>query len=114
MFNKYRAKKTIIDGITFASKAEARRYFELKILLKAGDIKDLQLQPKFVLQPKYINLETGKTEREIAYIADFQYADKSGKVIVEDTKGFKTKDYLLKRKMFIYRYQQYYEFREIR
>ena len=69
-YKKYRNKETTIDNHTFASMGEANRYCELKLLEKAGLISDLQLQPKFELQPKF--KKDGKTIRAINYIADFQ------------------------------------------
>ena len=72
--NKYRNRKTIVDGITFDSKAEANRYIELKMLEKAGYIKQLKLQPKFTLQESYKN-NKGQTIRAITYIADFSYTE---------------------------------------
>ena len=99
--SKYRSKKTIIDNIKFASKKEAGRYIELKLLLKLGKIKKLKLQPKFELQPKF--KKDGKAYRAINYIADFMYLQ-NDKIIIEDTKGFKTQVYLLKKKLFEYKY----------
>lgn len=100
---KFRNKKTVIDGIRFDSKLEARRYIELQMLEKAGEISDLQIQPEFVLQPLF--RKNGKTYRKIVYRADFSYFDKrQGKYIVEDTKGFQTDVYRLKKKLFEYRY----------
>ena len=99
-YNKYSNKKIIIDGITFHSRAEGNRYSELKLLEKKGLITDLELQPKFLLQEsfKYNN----ETIRSIHYIADFKYIDiKTSQLIVEDQKGFKTKDYILKKKWFL-------------
>lgn len=101
--NKYGAKKTVVDGITFDSKREAQRYTELKWLERAGEIKDLELQKKFVLQPKY--KKNGKTVREISYIADFVYTE-DGKQIVEDCKGMRTAVYKLKKKIFEYQYPE--------
>ena len=106
-YNKYNNKKTVIDGMTFDSKKEAQRYAELKLLEKASEIQDLQLQVKFELVPKQ------QDERAVHYIADFMYFDKnSNETVVEDVKGVKTKDYILKRKMFKYRYPNLI-FREI-
>jgi hypothetical protein len=107
-YSKYKAKKTIIDGITFDSKSEAKRYQELKLLERGGQIKNLSLQPKFVLQGGFVNVHTGKKEREIAYIGDFQY-DEGDRTVVEDVKGFKTADYQIKRKLFIHKYQSEYK-----
>ena len=101
--NKYNAKKTTVDGIVFDSKRESLRYKELKILLNAGIIKDLVLQPKFELQPHY--KKNGKTIRAIHYIADFSYYDnEKGHEVIEDSKGFRTATYLLKKKLFGYKY----------
>ena len=106
--NKYKAKKTIIDGITFDSKSEAKRYQELKLLERAGQIKHLSLQPRFMLQEGFVNVHTGKKERMIEYVADFQYKE-NNVIIVEDCKGFKTADYKIKRKLFIHKYQDKYK-----
>lgn len=101
--SKYYSRKVIIDGIKFDSKKEGNRYLELKLLLKARKIRDLELQKKFELLPKYkIN---NKTIRAISYIADFVYWDISkNEMIIEDTKGFKTEVYKLKKKLFEYKY----------
>jgi len=100
---KYKNKKTIIDGITFDSQKESNRYLELKLLEKAGQIRELELQPEFELLPKII--KHNKTYRKTQYIADFKYFDiKAKKYIVEDVKGFKTKEFRLKEKMFVAKY----------
>jgi hypothetical protein len=91
--SKYRAVKTTVDGIEFDSKAEARRYGQLKNLEQAGAIRELKLQPKFVL------LEKIPGQRAVTYKADFQYIEK-GRSVVEDVKGFKTQQFLLRAKMF--------------
>lgn len=111
-FRKYGNKITEIDGIKFHSRAEAVRYTELKLLVRIGDIKDLVLQPKFLLQEGFINKRTGKKEHPIYYVSDFQYTTRTGVKIVEDKKGAKTKDYLIKKKMFLYKYQDQFEFKE--
>lgn len=91
---KYRSKLIIIDGIKFRSKKEARRYGELKLLLKAGFIIDLVLQPIFKF---YVN-----GNLICKYVADFQYlVVGDDRTTVEDTKGFKTTDYIIKRKLFL-------------
>ena len=111
VYSKYKAKKVIVDGITFDSKKEARRYQELKLLERAGVIKDLSLQPNFLLQDKFQYKE--KTERKIEYIADFQYyVIKDKKWVIEDVKGYKTDVYKLKRKLFLKRYGDKFEFLE--
>lgn len=104
-YNKYGNKKVVVDGYTFDSKKEARRYGELKLLVRAGKIKDLVLQPKFELIPT-IRTED-ETLRKVSYIADFKYIDlESGKVVVEDVKGFKTSVYLLKKRLFLQKYTE--------
>ena len=102
--NKYFNKKVIVNGIKFDSKKEAKRFQELMILKKAGLIKELELQKIFELQPKYTN-NKGEHIRAITYKADFFYYDNHLKqYIVEDTKGFKTDVYKLKKKLFEYQY----------
>lgn len=98
---KYHNIKTTIDGITFDSMLEAQRWCELRLLERAGEIKNLQRQVVFELQPSY--RKNGKTIRPINYIADFVYEEDGG-LIVEDTKGFRTQEYMLKKKLFEYRY----------
>lgn len=97
--HKYNAKRTVVDGITFDSKMESKRYVELKILQKAEEISKLELQPKYVLQEAYVNGD-GKKIRAMNYVADFRYVDKNGSTVVEDVKGKRTADYLLKKKWF--------------
>ena len=102
--NKYFNKKVIIDGIKFESKKEGKRYTELKLLKRAGLIKELELQKVFELQPKYTN-NKGEHIRAITYKADFYYYDKAKeKYVVEDTKGYRTEAYKIKKKMFEYVY----------
>ena len=98
---KYNNKKIAVDGIIFDSKKEAARYSELKILLKAGLIFDLELQPVYEIQPSY--KRQGKTVRAIKYLADFRYKE-NGKMVVEDVKGFKTDMYKLKKKLVEYKF----------
>jgi hypothetical protein len=93
---KYKNKKIEVDGITFDSRKEAKRYQELKLLQDAGMIRDLQMQVKFVLIPaQYSKTEFTKAkkpkciERECAYIADFVYFNEYGERIVEDVKGYR-------------------------
>ncbi len=104
--NKYHNCKVMVDGIKFDSKAEARRYVELKIMEDTGHIKELKLQPKFELQPKYKNSK-GQCIRAITYKADFSYIEthsEVGKLIVEDVKGVETKEFKLKKKMLEYKF----------
>lgn len=99
--SKYRNQKIIIDGHEFPSKKEGNRYLELKLLQRAGEISNLELQPKFILQESF--KKKGKTYREIFYIADFKYIE-NGQVVVEDTKGVETETFKLKHKLFEYKY----------
>ncbi len=100
--NKYNNKKCLVDGHLFDSKKEANRYCALKMLERAGLIQNLELQPVFLLQPKFRNSE-GKSVRAIKYIADFQYTQ-NGKTIIEDVKGFKTESFKIKEKLFEMKY----------
>lgn len=101
--NKYNARRTVVDGITFASKGEAERYRQLKLLEYGGRISDLVLQPKFVIQEPFID-GCGIRHRGITYRADFQYVDR-GNLVVEDFKGEQTEVFKLKMKLFLYRYR---------
>ena len=107
--NKYNARKTTIDGIEFDSQKEANRYCELKLLERAGQITDLYLQPVFILEEAFN--KNGRRYRAITYKADFQYKE-NGKTIVEDTKGFRTEVYKIKKKLFEKRFPEY-EIREL-
>lgn len=111
--NKYRNQKTAVDGIEFHSRKEASRYSVLKILERAGEISDLVLQPRFVIAEGFKH--DGKTYRTRFYVADFQYRDKSGSVVVEDVKSPITKKnpvYRLKIHLFLSRYGDNYIFVE--
>lgn len=100
---KYGNKKTVVDGITFDSRKEAVRWSELKLLQRAGEIFDLQRQVPFTLIPKQVR--DGKViERPCVYKADFVYKDKDGTEIVEDTKGMRTKEYVIKRKLMLWQF----------
>ena len=113
--NKYGNKKVTVDGMTFDSKREYRRYTELKLLESAGVISDLRCQVPFELIPNQYVTErryskTGKrlkdaqvlVERAVVYIADFVYIDSDGSEVVEDAKGKRTKEYIIKRKCMRY------------
>lgn len=120
MRNKYGNKKCQYNGIVFDSRHEMQRYKELLLLQRAGKISDLELQKHFELIPAQYEISTevyksgprkgqpkpGKLiERAVEYIADFYYYDHmKGCVIVEDTKGMKTKEYIIKRKLMLYKY----------
>ena len=98
---KYGERKTEMDGITFDSAAEARRYRELLLVQSAGEITDLKVQPEWVLQPSF---KHGKrTIRAIKYRADFSYTEVStGELVVEDVKGIETAVFQIKAKMLLY------------
>lgn len=97
---KYRNRKTVIDGYRFDSMREAARYQELRLLERAGVISELELQPKYTLQPGFTR--EGKKHRAITYTADFRYRDERGATIVEDVKGVQTQVFRMKRKMLLY------------
>ena len=107
---KYNAHRTTVDGHTFASTREAERYSELRLLEQAGAITDLKLQPRFLLQPGFKH--QGEKIRPVYYVGDFAYVE-GKRFIVEDVKGFKTPEYKLKRKMFLFAYRGTYVHREI-
>lgn len=113
---KYQNQKVKYKGNIFDSKKEMNRYIQLCAMEKAGLIQDLKTQEKFVLIPAQYEVcndtyakgknkgkpKKGKLiERECAYYADFVY-QKNGKIVVEDTKGVKTKEYIIKRKLMLY------------
>lgn len=120
MYRKYNNRKIIVDGITFDSKKEAKRYKELKTLERAGVIQKLQRQVKYVLVPAQYERtdevytkgkDKGKPkkgrliERECAYYADFVYMQ-DGNTIVEDVKGYRNGQaynlFVIKRKLMLY------------
>lgn len=105
-FGKYHvsapAARTV-DGILFASKMEATRYIQLKLLEKAGEIKELILQPKFLLLPAFER--NGEHFLAINYVADFSYYDcTTKKRVAEEIKGFETDTWKIKKKLFHYRH----------
>lgn len=100
---KYGNRKTYVGGQAFDSALEARRFQELRLLERAGAIRDLQTQVKFELQPAFE--KHGKKYRPIYYVADFVYYDvQKGLNVVEDAKGYDTDVYKIKKKMYEYRY----------
>lgn len=99
--SKYSSAKTDIDGIRFDSKKEAEFYAELKLREKVGEISHLRLQPRYLLQDAF--KYDGKQYREIEYVADFEYIE-NGETVVVDVKGFKTAVYMIKKKLFLYKY----------
>ena len=106
--NKYKNTKVIYNGIKFDSKKECNRYIELSRLDSTGCLSDLRLQVPFVLQETFKD-NTGRTERSIKYLADFVYS-KAGQAYVEDVKSPITRKeptYIIKRKLFKYKYPEY-------
>lgn len=99
--NKYGAKRTTIDGKNFDSTKEANRYTSLLLLQRAGVISDLQTQVKYVLIPTQRDEDGNLLEKECSYKADFVYK-RDGQLVVEDTKGFKTPEYIIKRKLMLH------------
>ena len=104
MERKYHNKKVEYDGYTFDSIREKNYYIKLKLLEKAGKIKELELQKEYELQPSY---KLGnKASRKITYRADFTYkSTEDDKLHVIDVKGFRTDVYRLKKKLFEYKYK---------
>lgn len=116
--NKYGNKKVTYDGIVFDSKREMYRYMDLKMLLLCGAISDLRRQVVYELIPAQREKSTrvykkgkkkgqpveGKIiEKAVTYVADFVYIDNAtGKEVVEDAKGMRTREYILKRKLMLY------------
>lgn len=95
--SKYKAVPGHLDGHRFASQKEKRRYAELKLMQKAGEISDLKLQPRY---PLIVNdVKVG------VYVGDFSYLDRAGKPVCEDSKGVRTPTYKIKRKLILALYQ---------
>lgn len=93
VYRKYKNVPTVIDGIRFASKREAKRYCDLKLLERAGEIMNLTLQPRYPLTVSGMHVCT--------YVADFSYIETaSGRTITEDSKGVRTRDFINKAKLF--------------
>lgn len=100
---KYGNKRTIYNGRTYDSKKEAKRSYELDLLQRAGYIRNLERQRRFELQQSC--KIRGTTIRAITYIADFYYYDNVKKTwVAEDTKGFRTEVYKIKKKLFLVKY----------
>lgn len=104
MTSKYKNKKTVVNGITFDSQKEAERFRQLLLMQQAGEIIGLRLQPEFTLQEAFTT-PRGERVRAIKYRADFAYnrivkvgAEIRLEPVVEDVKGYRTKDYELKKK----------------
>ena len=100
--NKYRAKRTTVDGVKFASTAEAARYAQLRLLERAGEIRDLKTQPPYRLYCATAHGELRPImigKRQSTYVADFSYY-RDVQLVVEDVKGFDLPLAKLKRAIF--------------
>lgn len=103
--SKYNNRKTEVDGITFDSKKEAEYYCQLKLLKRAGEIKDFGMQQRYELLPTF--KKNGVTHRSITYIADFVITNNDGTTEIIDikaAKNFKTDVYRIKKKLFEHKY----------
>ena len=101
MYNKYHNKKIDTPDGKFDSKFEYEEWCRLKLLEKAGEIKDLRRQVSITLTPKHkLN---GSLIRESSYIADFYYIENDNEILV-DTKGFETPEYKIKKKFLLWKY----------
>ena len=104
--NKYNAKKVEVDGIVFSSKAESFYYEHLLDLMHDGVVESFEMQRPYTLLDKFPHPKTGKTIRAIKYVPDFEVIYTDGRVEVVDIKGFmKNPVFLLKAKLFMFRYQ---------
>jgi len=101
--SKYGNRKVVDGDLTFDSKAEHRRWHQLLVLQRACEITELQRQVRYELIPAQVGPD-GKKRRATAYIADFVYRTKDGKVVVEDVKGVLTDAYRLKKKLLLERH----------
>lgn len=99
-YKKYKNTKVKIDGITFDSIAEGERYKVLRLMEASGEIRELKIHEPFVLIGSVVI--NGRKIPSVKYVADFTYLDGSGKLVIEDVKGYLTPMYRLKRHMMKY------------
>ena len=99
--NKYHNRKIVREGETYDSVKEYRRAKELELLEKGGVIKDLKRQVRFEIIPSQRGEDGKVVERAVTYVADFVYFE-DGKLVVEDANGYRTTDYIIKRKAMRY------------
>lgn len=100
-YRKYHNTKTVVEGETFDSKFEAKRFCELRAQLNAGAIHSLKIHPRYLLQDKFKDV-MGTPHRAIFYEGDFEYFDKISQIkVIEDCKGFETEIYRIKKKLFL-------------
>jgi len=110
--SKFSSVKTTVDGHVFDSKKEASYYAELKLREQFGEIRDLKLQPRYVLQEGFYYNKIHF--RKIEYVADFKCFDvQKNQRVVADVKGYKTDVYKLKKKLFLKKYGQKVLFLEV-
>lgn len=103
--NKYGNRKVEVDGITFDSQREAKRWRDLKLVEAAGEISHLERQVPYELIPAIRDEKTGKViQRSVTYVADFVYQTAGGEWIVEDAKGYRTEAYKIKKKLMLWRH----------
>jgi hypothetical protein len=102
--SKYGNRRVAVDGFSFDSQAEADRYSDLLLMVKAGAISNLAVHPTFELQAAFVDA-TGRRHRAISYEGDFSYTE-DGRAVVEDVKGMRTEVFKLKEKLFRYRYPE--------
>ena len=103
--NKYGAKEVEIDGHVFDSRLEGRYYEHLLYLMNDGVVESFEMKKSYTLLDKFPHPKTGKTVRAIKYTPDFEVIYADGHVEVVDTKGMKTRDFIMRCKMFMFRYQ---------
>jgi hypothetical protein len=95
--SKYHNRRVSLDGYTFDSAAEARRYQELRLMEAAGELRDIEVHPRFRVEVMGCD---GKAHHICDYVSDFRYWDCRGhRFVVEDVKGVRTQAYILKRKL---------------
>jgi len=101
--SKYHNIIAYVDGQKFDSHKEARRFMELKLMEKAGEITNLQRQVKYELIPKQTSDKAKRVIMPVNYYADFVY-EENGETVVEDVKGVKTPEFIIKAKLMLWRY----------
>lgn len=112
-YQKYGNKPAEVDGHVFSSRAEASRYAELRLLERAGQIADLRLQPRFVLQPAFVD-NKGQRQSAVHYTADFAYRELGNlREVVEEVKGVMDKAAAIRIRLFIFQHREV-DFRLVR
>lgn len=101
--SKFGNEKIVEGNLIFDSKKEYARWKELQLLQRAGEISSLERQVKYELIPTQKDEKGNVIEKAVNYIADFRYTE-NWEIIVEDAKGMRTKEYIIKRKLMLWRY----------